>query len=295
MNFFRRFRDATVVIVLLAMPFFFLNANLKDPTRTTWLDKVVLQASAPVQWAAAQAARGVTRVLEEYFYLVDVGRENERLRYENARLRQEQNELRSEAAENTRLRDLLALRDELRGEQLSARVIGKDISPNFLVTRVVLDRGERERVEPGMPVVAPEGLVGQVQRTWARYSDIRLTVDRRSAIDVVIQRNGARGILRGTGETDRYSCKIQYLLRADEVRVGDVVVTSGLGERFPANILIGRVTNVVRRDFGLYQEAEVTPTVNFSALEEVQILTQGSRSQIMQDSTGVRGELGGTR
>ena len=136
-----------------------------------------------------------------------------------------------------------------------------------------------------MPVITSEGLVGQIRRSWGqgRYSDVLLTVDRTSAVDVVIQRTGARGILRGTGEDDRYLGQIQYLRREDDIRVGDLVHTSGLGQRFPASILVGRVTRIVRREFGLSQEAEITPAVNFSSLDEMLILTEGSRSQSIAD------------
>ena len=130
-----------------------------------------------------------------------------------------------------------------------------------------------------MAVVSARGLVGQVLRTGGRYSDVLLTVDRTSAIDVVIQRTGARGMLRGTGEDDRYLCRIQYLRRDEEVEAGDEVYTSGLGQRFPAAILVGTVVSVRRQEFGLYQEAEVLPAVDFSTLEEVLVLTEGSREQ----------------
>ena len=293
MNFFRRFRDVTIVLVLLAIPFFFLNANLKDPTKTNVVDRVVLQASAPIQWVATEAARAVTRVLEEYVYLVDVRRDNEKLRYENARLRQDNQRALSESSENRHLRDLLQLREQLPGELISSQVIGKEHTAHFRVIRVRLDRGERDRVKPGMPVVVPEGLVGQVRRTWGRYSDVLLTADRASKVDVVIERNGARGVLVGTGENDRYACQIQHLLLADEVREGDIVYTSGLGHRFPPHIPVGRIVNVVKKDFGLYQEAEVEPTVNFSNLQEVEILLEGSLEQGGRESTGVRGNLEG--
>ena len=73
--------------------------------------------------------------------------------------------------------------------------------------------------------------------------------------------------------------RIQYLQRSDEVEVGDEVYTSGLGRRFPASMLVGRVTRVERQEFGLYQQVEVRPSVDFSALEEVLILTAGSRER----------------
>src|SRR5688500_9389186 len=107
MNYFRRFRDAAICVALLVIPFFFLSANLKDPSRTNVLDRAILELSAPVQFVAVEVARTVGGVLEEYFYLVDVNRENERLRMENARFREELRELRVQGVENLRLRDLL--------------------------------------------------------------------------------------------------------------------------------------------------------------------------------------------
>lgn len=277
MNIFKRYRDELVAIVLLAVPFFFLRANLSDPSRTTLLDRWVLQISAPVQWVAVKVARGASTLIEEYMYLVDVRRENDRLSYENARLKQRVRDLESLDRENTRLKQLLVLREELPGESISARVIAKDISPLFRVIRVRLDRGRDERVTSGMPVVSTEGLVGQVSHVFDHYADVKLTVDEGSAVDVVVQRTGSRGILRGTGESEGYKARIEYLLRADEVQVGDRVVTSGLGRRFPPNIEVGVVSNIQKRDFGLYQLAEVKPAVNFSRLEEVFLLTSGAR------------------
>lgn len=265
-------------IVLLALPFFVLRANLKDPSRTNAFDRVILEASAPIQYGTTQFAQGVSAVLQEYVYLVDVKRDNDRLRAENARLYEDNNRLLSAATENRRLRRLLQLRDELRGNLLSAQVIGKEVSPYFRVTRVVLDRGERDHVRPGMPVLTADGLVGQIRRTYSKYADVLLTADKTSAIDVVVQRNGARGMLKGTGAEENYVCQLEQLSRDDDVQPGDVVVTSGLGHRFPAAILVGEIKEVVKREFGLYQEATVLPAVHFSRLEEVLVLTAGARS-----------------
>ncbi len=289
MSSFKRFRDAAICVALLAIPFFFLNANLKDPDdpeNTNALDRTVLSISAPIQMIASTTARWFSGVWQDYVYLVDVKEENDRLRSENARLTEENRRLRHEALENRRLRSLLQLRERIGGDLIGAQVIGRDVSRFFRVTRIRLDRGERDRVRPGMPVITSEGLVGQIQRSWGRYSDVRLTVDRTSAVDVVVQRTGARGMLRGTGEDDRYLAQIQYLRRQDDIRVGDLVHTSGLGQRFPASILVGRVTRIVRREFGLNQEAEVTPAVSFSSLDEVLILTEGSRTQSLVEHTG---------
>lgn len=270
-------------VALLIIPFLFLSANLSDPADTSIIDDAFLQLSRPVQYVATETADAVSGVVEEYVYLVDVKRDNERLRLDAARLEEENRLLRTEAHENQRLRDLLALRERLRGDTIAARVISKEISPYFRVVRLRLDRGARDRVRAGMPVVSSQGLVGQVRRTFGRHADVRLTVDRESAVDVIVQRTGARGVLRGTGESDRYAARIQYLQRDDEIEVGDEVYTSGLGRRFPASILVGRVSRVERAEFGLYQEVEVAPTVDFSALEEVLVLTEGARDTSRED------------
>jgi len=283
MNFYRRFRDAAICVVLLALPFFFLRANLRDPARTNFIDRTLLQASAPIQYVATQLAIGVSGIWQEYVYLIDVKHDNDRLRQDNARLREAAFKLSSEAAENRRLRKLLHLRDALKGSLLSAQVIGKEVSPYFRVNRLRLDRGERDLVKPGMPVITVDGLVGQVRRNWWRYADVLLVADKTSAIDVVVQRTGARGMLKGTGSQEHYACRLEHLSREDDVKVGDLIVTSGLGQRFPASILVGSIAEIKRKDFGLYQEATVEPAVNFSRLEEVLVMTSGSRSQTVAD------------
>jgi rod shape-determining protein MreC len=278
MHFYRRFRDAVVCLVFFAFSFFVLRANLSDPSRANALDRWILEFSAPIQYGTTQLAQGISALLQEYVYLVDVKRDNDRLRAENVRLHEDNYRLSGAATENRRLRRLLQLRDELRGNLLSAQVIGKEVSPFFRVTRVVLDRGERDHVRPGMPVLTADGLVGQIRRAYSRYADVLLTADKTSAIDVVVQRNGARGMLKGTGAEDSYVCQLEQLSRDDDVQPGDVLVTSGLGQRFPASILVGHIKDIVKREYGLYQEATVTPSVHFSRLEEVLILTAGSRA-----------------
>lgn len=283
MIFFRRFRDIAICVVLLALPFFFLRATLRTPQTLTPLDRLLLGASAPVQYLATQLSLSINSVVQDYVYLVDVKADNGRLQRENSHLRRTIERLRGAARENRRLRDLLQLREQLHQQVLSAQVIAKEVSPFFRVTKVRLDRGDPDRIKVGMPVVTQGGLVGQVRRVYGRHSDLLLTADRTSAVDVVVSRSGARGILRGVGDLHHYICRLEHLSRTEDVRVGDEVVTSGMGQRFPAQIRVGRITRILSKEFGLYQEAEVTPSVNFSSLHEVLILTEGSRMQLAQE------------
>ena len=177
---------------------------------------------------------------------------------------------------------LLGLRERLATETMTARVIAKDISPSFRVVRLAVDQGEHAGLHAGMPVVANEGLVGQIRRVSGRFADVLLTIDPESRVDVVVGESRARGRIEGLGERGRYRCRIQFDRADDQVAVGDEVYTSGLGKKFPASILIGYVSHVGSQEFGLHQEGEVTPSVDFTRLDEVLILTSGPKDSDAQ-------------
>lgn len=271
MSAFKRYRDVGIVIILLAVPFFFLRANMKRPENLNGLDRVVLRISAPIEFAASSLARGVSNLWESYVYLVDVKADNERLAYENARLKEQVHRLEQKETENRELHRLLQLRESLPGDLVSAQVVGKDFTEFFRVTRVVLDRGSRN-IRPHMPVVSPDGVVGAVLRVAGDAVDVQLSVDAAFGIDVEDERTHARGFVRGTGDPSKYSCKVENVDSRDEVEIGDLLVTSGKGKWFPKGLPVARVTKVVKREPGRDQEIEATPTVNFSRLDAVLIL-----------------------
>lgn len=273
-----RLRDSVLATLLLAVPFFFLNANLKAPEETNALDRILLRISAPVQELASGLAQGVGSIFENYVFLVEVKEKNDALTEENARLRSRLRDLRHVADENRRFREILEIKHHLPGEAFAARVIAKETSPYFRVVRLRIDQGDQRLLRAGQAVISHGGLVGETERVseHGRVADVLLTVDPRAKVDVRIRRTGARGVLRGTGEEDRYLCRIEWLERGDEVRKGDEVYTSGLGKRFPASILVGHVSSVTDAETGLHQEVEVVPSVHFGRLEEVLVMTTGS-------------------
>ena len=268
---FKRYRDVGIVIVLLAVPFFFLRANMKAPSNLNALDRMILRVSAPIEFAASSLARGVSGLWESYVYFVDVKADNERLAYENARLKEQNHRLEQKDIENHELRRLLQLRESLPGDVVSAQVVGKDFNEFFRVTRVILDRGSRN-VRPNLPVISPDGIVGSVFRVAGDSIDVQLTIDAASTIDVEDERTHARGFVRGTGDPTRYSCKFENVDSRDEVEIGDLLVTSGKGKKFPKGLPVARVKKVLKREPGRDQEIEAEPTVNFSHLDAVLIL-----------------------
>jgi rod shape-determining protein MreC len=268
---YKRYRDVGIVIILLAVPFFFLRANMKRPENLNGLDRAVLRISAPIEFAASSLARGVSSLWESYVYLVDVKADNERLAYENARLREQVHQLEQKETENRELKRLLQLRESLAGDTVSAHVVGKDFTEFFRFTRVVLDRGSG-KIRPHMPVVSPDGVVGEVIRGDGDAFGVQLSVDAGFKLDVEDERTHARGFLRGTGDSSKYSCKVENVDSRDEVEIGDLLVTSGKGKWFPKGLPVARVTKVVKREPGRDQEIEAAPSVNFSRLDAVLIL-----------------------
>src|SRR5690606_1300413 len=150
-------------------------------------------------------------------------------------------------------------------------VIGKSTNEYFRVAHVVLDH-PGVAVRQNMPVVSLDGTVGVIKRVVGDLATVELVVDSGFGVDVVVDRTKARGFVRGIGDESRYAARVGYVESTDEVEVGDLLVTSGVGCRFPAGIPVARVTKVVKRDFGIYQSVEARPTVDFSRLEEVLIV-----------------------
>jgi rod shape-determining protein MreC len=216
-------------------------------------------------------------------YLVDVKADNDRLSFENARLRSRLREVEAAEVENRRLRRLLGLRETIPNETVSAVVVAKDTTEFFRVAHVVLD-SPGVAIRNNMPVISLDGTVGTVLRVSGEKVDVQLTVDAGFGVDAVVERTGARGFVRGTGNRKRYDVKVEFVQRTDEVEVGDLLLTSGVGCRFPKGIPVARVTKVKKQEFGIYQEVEAEPTVDFSRIEEVLVVLADT-----QDCTPGRG------
>jgi rod shape-determining protein MreC len=287
-------RDVVIVVVLLAVPFFVLKANMKSPESQSTMNGYILRVSAPIEVAVAMIARGVGDVWDDYVYLVDVKQDNARLAYDNARLREQVHSLEQAQVESRQLRRLLQLKDSTPGDAVSAQVIGKDFTEFFRVTRIVLDKGARD-VRSHMPVISPDGVVGAVLHVAGDTVDVQLAVDAAFGVDVEDERTRARGFVRGTGDPARYGCKVEMVDSRDDVEIGDLLVTSGKGRWFPRGIPVARVTKVIKRELGRDQDVEAAPTVDFSRLDNVLVLVTTPGDETSPPSTAGNQAPGGPR
>jgi rod shape-determining protein MreC len=151
---------------------------------------------------------------------------------------------------------------------VTANVIARDTSS--YLRWIIIDRGARDGIQIGNPVISELGLVGRVEDVAYNASWVRLMIDQASAVDARLQNSRAEGIVSGQLQG---GLRMEYIPQEELVEVGDLVLTSGLGGSFPANIVIGQVTSVRRQQAALFQEAEVRPMVDFNRLQIVSVIT----------------------
>lgn len=255
------------MVVLIAVNVIILSINTKQTHPSYGLGRVAIAIVAPFQEIVTHGMRLMEGIWVYYFKLVTVAIENEQLRHQLHLAAEERNQYNESLLSNIRYRSLLAFKQHMDDPLLAAEVIGRDPSPWFKT--IIVNKGQTEGVRKGCPVLVPEGIVGLVVEVTDSYSKILLIIDQNSAVDGLVQRNRSRGIIEGdpTG-----LCHFKYVLRNNDIGLGDTVISSGLDGVFPKGIRIGSVSQIVKLNAGIFQEIVVTPFVDFEKLEEVLIV-----------------------
>lgn len=252
-----------LVLVVLALVLLVLDS------RGGWLSQLRAQANVVVQpvWALvglpAQMAGSVGQRLTSHATLVA---ENRRLQDEllvaNARL----SRLHAAALDNQRLRERLGVAERNGLEVQLVPILDVDLDP--VRQRLVLAAGSGQGVYPGQAVIDAGGLVGQVVEVTALQSVVLLLTDPDHAIPVTVARNGVRLIAYGRGAR----LELRDIPLSAEVEVGDEIVTSGLGGRFPPGFPVGKVTTLRPDDSHAFLIGELTPAAKLDRGQDVLLL-----------------------
>jgi rod shape-determining protein MreC len=253
-------------IVLITVNVILLSITSKSGS-TLGIGRVGLSFVAPFQELVTRSVRFTRGVWEHYFSLVSVAQENEILKRMLNESIERNNQWRETELANTRLRNLLNFQKAPTNRVVAAEVIGKD--PSGWFKTVIIDKGKAEGLQKGLPVVLPQGIVGQVIEVSGHYSKVMLIIDRNSAVDALVQRSRARGIIKGASAAQ---CRFEFVLRKHDVQIGDTVIASGLDGVYPKGLRIGRIADLSERKSDIFYDITVAPFVDYETLEEVLVI-----------------------
>ena len=265
---FKNYRTVISIGAVILAALILLSYSLKYDTGTSVVKKLVLELAAPVQNLLKVSIGGIENTWTRYIQLVGLEQDNRNLKNKIAGLQTELNLYKEGFQEAQRLKKLLSLREEHQYNFMAARVIGKEQAA--LSKTLWINKGSSDGLKPGMPVLVPPGLIGRLTDVSWHSSKVLLLIDENSNVDVLIQRTRVQGIVRGAGSQ---GCLVRYISKIQDVKEGDMVVTSGMSNLFPKGLLVGKVSHVDRMDVGLFLKIRVAPFAEFATLEEVMVLT----------------------
>lgn len=228
---------------------------------------------APLESTITQVSQNVANRTEQSQSLQALQARNAELEALNNKLMVDNVRLREVERENELLRQLLNYtRSNPQFSYQTTTVIGRSIGvdPTNLLYFVYVDVGARDGIAENMPVITDRGLVGRVTAVGPNSAQILMLIDPASAVNALIQNSRVTGLVRGNIEG---TLTMERIPQNEKVNPGDIVLTSGLGGNFPDKLVIGQVTEVLKRDQDMFQTARIRPTVDFGKLETMLIVT----------------------
>jgi len=262
-----RYRTPLLLILTLLLVFSVLSLSLKRSPALSKIQGIIVSMTAPGLEGLEYVGRNAKQLWQGYFYLVEVRRQNTELQRQLEEYKQREVSFQEAQQALTRLEGLLDLKRQVALPVIGARIIAYD--PTLWSRSAIINQGKAQGVKDGLPVLAPQGIVGRIVGVYPEYSKIMLIVDRKSSADAMVQRTRVRGMLKGKGGN---RCSLEFVPKSADVQVGDLVLASGLVGLYPKGLVFGKVTAANKKNPGVFQEIEVTPSVDLSTLEEVLVV-----------------------
>lgn len=260
----KRNRILLVSVVLALFSLHLALTERRDTTRAFVLKEVLSAIASPLQRAVLAAEHSIKSVWSDYIYLVEVNDENEELKRTVLRLQQENNSLKEDVNQNARLKQVLDYKENAGFTTIAASIMGLDL--DGWTKTITINKGSSEGVVKDQAVISPLGVVGRVIEVYRHSSKVLVNLDVRSDIDVLVQRSRVKGVVEGTGGSGLI---LKYVRQADDVQVGDLILTSGLSGTFPKGLVVGEVTKIEKSRESFFKYVEVSPKMDIQRLEEV--------------------------
>src|ERR1700676_2747925 len=275
MDFFlSRYRNLTVLLIVIVAQLLLIAYQVKTSNNVPLMRVWAVTAVTPVETALELVRRYTWGFVVDYFVLLGVRSQNEKLQHENGQLKMENHYLKAELGTADRARALSVFQAQSPSKTVAARVIGNGTGSNSKV--VFIDRGSASGVESGMAVVTPDGIVGKVVDAYPTASLVMLITDPTFAAGVISQKNRVRGTLKGQGHNDTL---VDYVQNEEKVDGGEWFYTSGDDRIFPKGFPVGQVS--AARHGKTFKEIYLNPSgLQSGSVEEVLVLLQGVHQQI---------------
>ncbi len=257
-------KNIILIFFILLFSLALMSLSTKQQKEISFLDSFASLFLNPFQNLFTKSIKSVSDGFNHYLDLVNISKENDWLKSEVKRLINEKNELIERISLQKRVASLMVYQKDRKKDSLVASVIGRDATQWSKV--VFINKGTRHGVKKHLAVVTNLGVIGQIIHSGFTTSKVLLTIDSRSAVDAIFQQSRVSGVVVGTGGKQ---CQVKFVPNTAKVQVGDRVLSSGLGGVFPKGLVIGTVSQVVRKKQDLFQEITLTPSSDFSNLEEV--------------------------
>jgi rod shape-determining protein MreC len=283
MDFFlSRYRNITVLLIVIVAQLLLIAYQVKSNKDVPLVRVWAVTAVTPVEQALELVRTYTWGFVEDYFVLLGVKGENDKLKRENGDLKMENHYLKAELSTADRARALSVFQAQTQSKTVAARVIGNGTGANSKV--VFVDRGSASGVESGMAVVTPDGIIGKVVDAYPTASLVMLITDPTFAAGVVSQKNHVRGTLKGQGHSE---CLVDYVQNEERVDPGEMFFTSGDDRIFPKGFPVGAASAV--RNGKTFKEIYVAPSGMQGGVEEVLIVLEGVHQQIPDGEVASQG------
>jgi rod shape-determining protein MreC len=261
-----RQRTGYLFLAIIVGHIILISAQVNTRRGVPMLEAVTFGFFAEVQRGSSTLIGRVQDSWQNYLVLQDVRTENEQLQVEVARLKVGLQQERAIAEQSRTLQQLLELRSSLSFATTGAAVIAGGASPDFRT--MTIDKGTGDGLRADMAVIAPSGVVGRIIMPSARASKVQLLIDRNAAAGALVERSRAQGVVQGSGSE---LLQMNYVSGVADVKVGDLVVTSGIDGIYPKGFVIGQIQSI-QRGAGEFSGIVIRPAVDFASLEAVLIV-----------------------
>jgi rod shape-determining protein MreC len=274
MDFFlSRYRNISVLLIVIVAQLLLIAYQVKSNRDIPLIRVWAVTAVTPVEQTLEVVRTYTWGFVEDYFVLLGVKSENDKLKHENGQLKLQNHYLKSELSTADRARALSVFQSHTQSKTVAGRIIGDGTGANSKV--VFVDRGSASGVESGMAVVTPDGIVGKVVNAYPTASLVMLITDPTFAAGVVSQKNHVHGTLKGQGHSEGL---VDYVQNEERVDPGEWFFTSGDDRIFPKGFPVGQASAV--RNGKTFKEIYITPSGMQGGPEEVLIVLEGVHQQI---------------